>query len=431
MTCCSDRTRRMATLEHAWIVLVGDELLEGRTRDVNLSECARFLESGAGLRVGGCSVLPDSLEQISGEISRLIRPGRLIVTTGGLGPTDDDMTSAAVAQALGRQLERNADASRMVRARFEARGEEVPPVAWKQAMMPVGSIAFPNGPGIAPGILLERDGCAIACLPGVPSEVRSMLPGLLEVLEGRGWISPDLRSGPRTGLLRTWGLREVHLYERLSPAARRWGCDLAFLPSVQMVDVKISGEAEAVLRAGDAMAEELGCNCYSTEPGVTLCLAAGRQLMESGLSVSVAESCTAGLLGAELTSEPGSSDWFRGGVLSYSDEVKARVLGVSEESLSGAGAVSREVVEQMASGVRRLTGSGASVAVSGIAGPGGGSEQKPVGTVWIALECPGTSRAALHRFYGDRERVRRAAVVNAMGMLYSCLRELRSKGASA
>jgi len=394
--------------ESAAVLTVGDELLEGRTRDANLMQVSRGL-SARGIAVVEARTVADSLDAISAAVRHLLEPGRLLVTTGGLGPTDDDMTLPAVALALDLPLERSPGAEAMVRARMEDLGRECPRSALGQADLPRGAMPVENAVGVAPGAVIAAGESAVVCLPGVPAEVRGLLDRCLEALGVCGAGTEGY------SLLRTWGVRENDMFDALAPIAEDLGCRLAFLPSACRVDLKIFGEAREEMAR--RVTEIYPGRVYSRSREVSLAGRLGGELLSRGLTVAVAESCTGGLLGGELTSVPGASDWFAGGVISYSNRVKSNLLGVPSETLDRHGAVSRQVVEAMAEGVRDLVGSDAAMAVSGVAGPSGGTPEKPVGTVWMAVSHPGGGHRARELFGGDRGHVRRSAVSFVMGML--------------
>lgn len=400
--------------ERAAVLTVGDEILEGRTRDINLLQVSRGL-SARGIRVCEARTVADGTAEISGAIRGLMAEGRLLVTTGGLGPTDDDITLAGLAEALGLPMEHDPKAAEMVRGRMSQLGRPCPESALSQAVLPRGAVPVANPVGVAPGVVLVHGGCGFICLPGVPAEAGALLAPCLDALGVGGESPADYE------LVRTWGIRENDLFDRLAPRAEELGCRLAFLPGACRVDVKVFGEARSTL--ADAVADDLSGSVYSRSADIDLPGRLGRELMLREMHVCVAESCTGGKLGGELTSVPGASDWFLGGVISYSNRVKTELLEVDGRLLEEHGAVSAQVAGAMASGVRSLLDAEASMAVSGIAGPAGGTPQKPVGTVWIAVEWPGGSRQRRERFGGDREHVRRSAVTCAMGMLLAALLE--------
>jgi len=393
------------------VILVGDELLEGRVSDANLCPVARALGE-MGLRVSEGRIAPDEPAAIASALAGALGESRLVVTTGGLGPTDDDLTVAAVAAALGLPLEESPEAAACVKAWYAARGAACPPSAMKQAILPRGATAVPNPAGVAPGVVILTDGRAVICLPGVPREVEALLPACLAAAGIRRMPAAE------TALLRTWGIPENRLYDLISSSGVCAVSDLAFLPRPGLVDIKFRG-ADSSKRAG-AVADLLPGSVYSTV-WKSLEETVGDALSADNLILSVAESCTGGLLGGRLTSVAGSSDWFAGGVVAYSNYLKRSVLKVGGDILAGTGAVSGECARAMAAGARALTGSDCAVAVTGIAGPGGATPAKPVGTVWIAVETPSGSTAREWRFGGARQVVREAACSCALGMVLAAL----------
>lgn len=394
------------------MILVGDELLSGRTRDANLK---RFSDELArrGLPVEEARVVRDITAEIAGAVRDLFRPGRVLLITGGMGPTDDDLTVAAVAEAMGLAMGRDPEAERMVRSRQELYGLGMPDSALKQAVIPQGAVPVLNTAGIAPGVVLRRNGGAVICLPGVPCESRALLaPCLLEAGAGAG--SPG-----ETLFLRTWGLKENALYDRLKETALKHGVVPAFLPSPGRVDLKVRGPgARAFAEEVQAM---LGTRVYSTSRDETLEEVLGAKLMQNGYTMAAAESCTGGGIGGRLTAVPGASRWYEGGVVTYSDRLKISLLGVSPDTIASYGAVSGETALEMVRGVLRLTGADCAVSVTGIAGPGGGSPVKPVGTVWTAASAPGSESVRHWRLGGGRGTVRQGAVSRALGSLLELL----------
>ena len=400
--------------EVAAVLTVGDELLEGRTRDANLMSISRAL-AARGVVVEEARTVADRLDSISSAVRELAGEGRLLVTTGGLGPTEDDMTLQGVAQALGIPLRHDERAEEMVRSRMSGRRGAFPRSALKQAVIPRGGIPVLNRVGVAPGVVMESGGGAVVCLPGVPSEVLGLLEDCLDALGITGSESK------RYALVRTWGVRENDLFDGLTPRANKLGCRLAYLPGACRVDIKVFGEKRRAMV--EWIESRYSRHIYALTPE-SLPQALARRLCRLGLSTAVAESCTGGMLGAELTSVPGASEWFFGGVISYSNEAKRDLLDVSEEVLLKEGAVSRQAVAAMARGAMRRLSADTAMAVSGVAGPTGGSAEKPVGTVWLAVAGPGgVEEQRVELFGGDREHVRRSSVTCAMGMLLELLSE--------
>jgi nicotinamide-nucleotide amidase len=394
------------------LLLVGDELLCGRTRDSNLQRLADIL-GGIGLPVAEASVVGDSRERIAEALRRLAIPGRMVIVTGGLGPTDDDLTTEAVASAFGLCVERSSEAESMLLRRQAISGTRLSDSSWKQANIPSGAVPVFNPVGIAPGYVLRHEELVLICLPGVPAEASALLPGCLEA------AGVEAVESLPVSFIRTWGLRENGLFDILREASAQCGVVPAYLPSPGRVDIKVSGDGAEVFSG--RVLKMLGRNVYSRSRDETLEMVLGDRLLSAGLTLSTAESCTGGGIGAGLTAVAGSSLWYAGGVISYSNRMKIELLGVSEKTLEKHGAVSSHVVREMAEGVARLSGTQCSVAVTGIAGPSGGVQGKPVGTVWTAAMCSGRMRAFRWRLSGGREAVREGAGARALGVLLEML----------
>jgi len=405
----------MQIFSESALVLIGDELLEGRTRDNNLENLSKILHSH-GLPVSQCRIVHDDVQDVSRTLRDIAAPHRLLVTTGGLGPTDDDLTLSSVADAASVPIERDSRAVDMIRDRYSQLGREMPRSALKQADIPLGALPVANPRGIAPGVVLALPSFSVICVPGVPAEAEELLPLCLEAAG-----CPCNPESNGTHYVRTWGILENSLFDRFSSEASLAGVELGFLPTIGRVDIRIKGDRDREFSR--MISRSLGSQCYGCTQTSSLEAAIAELLGKQELTLAVAESCTGGLLGASLTSVPGSSGWFSGGVISYSNAVKVSLLGVSEEVIDEHGAVSREVVLAMASGVASKLCCDASLAISGIAGPGGGTVDKPVGTVWIAARVGNVSEAREHHFPGGREDVRRGAVSAALGMLYSMLKK--------
>jgi len=399
----------------AVLLAVGNELLSGRTRDVNLHFLGGVL-NGRGLPLNEARVVRDDPDEIAAAVREMLLPGTLLVTTGGLGPTSDDITLEGVARALGVPLRDCPAAAAMIDARYRNAGEKVPEGALKQAVLPEGSIPVRNPAGVAPGVVLPALGGVVVSLPGVPHEVREMFQTCLSVagiVETRG-------SGFH---VRTWGIREGDLFNTLRPVQDRFGLSPAYLPSPGRVDLGFDGPGAPGFR--DAVVSLLGPRVYSLERDRSLEEVLGTELKSRGLVAATAESCTGGLVSAGLTRIPGASEWFAGGVSVYSNESKTRLTGVPEQLISSRGAVSSEVALAMALGVRDAFGSSCGVSVTGIAGPSGGTPDKPVGTVWIAACCGSRTTSVSWRFGGTRDTVRLAAASCALGVLLQLVREDR------
>lgn len=410
----------------AVVILTGDELLQGRVRDTN----GPFLTSSLvqhGYSVRRSLVVADDRAEIADALRSTLAAGvRLVVLSGGLGTTHDDLTMAAVGEALGRRLVRDEEAWELVRRQVEriARRRRLDRAglleqAERQAFLPEGARCVTPA-GLAPGAVVTSGESTVVVLPGVPRELEAMWPPIVESL------SADVRR-PTVRLVRLHGVGEMQLTSVLEEAAGD-GVGLGVIAD-DGLDVGITaGDGEIAVRvaayhsAADARAAALVRRLAERLPvfsadGRSLDEIVAEQLRCRRWTVAVAESCTAGLLGARLTRLPGSSDYFVGGVLSYSDELKRRLLSVPADTLRRHGAVSAPVAEAMAHGCRRLTGADVALAVTGIAGPGGGSADKPVGLVFLACAGPRHTKVVEQRFSGDREAVRAQSVTAALHLL--------------
>ncbi|MBN2564660.1 MAG: nicotinamide-nucleotide amidohydrolase family protein, partial [Candidatus Eisenbacteria bacterium] len=307
-----------------------------------------------------------------------------------------------------------------LRDSFESRGTQMPEINISQAMVPEGARAIENRRGTASGLFFERDGAMLFVLPGPPPELRAMFDGFVSpFLEGRG-----LKKLSQDRLLRTTGLSESEVAGRIASLAKRLArTDVAYLPHVTGVDLRVTGHGSTTDEAARTADNSLERLAERLEPYV---YARGRESLEKVVgyllsvrraTLSVAESCTGGQLGARLTRIPGSSDYFRGGVTAYSNDVKKRLLKVKAATLKTHGAVSADTALEMAMGVRTLCRTDYGVSITGIAGPGGGTDEKPVGTVHVAVAGPEVASTSTHRFAGGRSAVRRAASQSALELL--------------
>jgi nicotinamide-nucleotide amidase len=401
-----------ALFSESVLVLVGDELLSGRTRDANLQPFSGIL-GDIGIPVVQAIVVRDVPCEISRAVRDLLADNRVVIVTGGMGPTDDDLTVKAVADAFGLKLHRSPEAEEMVRKKQSQYGLGLPQSALKQADIPEGAEPVMNPVGIAPGIVLPVEKGVVICMPGVPRESLALLEPCLKA----AGVKPGKAQPAR--FLRTWGLKENDLFDTLKEIADRNGVIPAFLPSPGRVDLKVIGQG-----AGEFCREVitlLGSRVYSTLRDETLEEVLGRKLKSANLFVATAESCTGGGVGSCISSVPGASLWYAGGVVTYSNALKTSLLGVSGETLAMHGAVSEKTVLEMARGVRRLTGADCSIAVTGIAGPAGGTLEKPVGTVWTAVSRGEEERAHFWRLGGSRESIREGACARALGTLLEML----------
>jgi nicotinamide-nucleotide amidase len=377
----------------ASILAIGDEIVAGLTTDTNSSFLAQLVRS-AGVEVVSFFGVADDEDEILRAFERALADADLVITTGGLGPTADDLTTACVARLAGVPLELHEPSLLAIEDRFRRLGIEMPPNNRKQAMLPAGCEPIPNPEGTAPGVAvrIDRDGARFTIsLPGVPREMRRM---------AEEWVLPWIAArsgGMKIGarVFSTIGLSESKLDEMLAGSVDPSEARLSFRAAFPRLQARVTAVAPTEQQLWERLEslqrrvlERLGEHVYAIgDEGLEETV--GKLLSASGATLAVAESCTGGLIGHRLTEVPGSSGYYLLGVVAYSNEMKRSLLGVSTETLERHGAVSEETVREMARGVRATAGSTIGLATSGIAGPGGGTEEKPVGTVCIALAWEG------------------------------------------
>ncbi len=395
----------------AAVVTVGTELTEGLRLDTNSREIAAAL-SERGYEVSEIVSVGDDVDTLAENLARLTSRASLVVVTGGLGPTHDDITREAASAALGIELRRDEG----IRAKLEAvvrrhRVGEAREQVFKQADVLEGAEVLPATTGTAPGQIVATPAGLLALLPGPPREMRGMLAHVLDRGEG---------SRPAVRELGVVGLPES---DAQVVAQRVIGDEPGIRLTVlaKLGDVRVllldRGAGEAALDAAlEAVCHDLGDACYTTE-GRTLAEVVVHAASARKLTLATAESCTGGMVAAALTDVPGASDVFLGGVVSYSNEAKESLLGVPPEVLERHGAVSREAVTLMGIGAQERFGADVSVATSGIAGPAGGSAEKPVGTVWFDAHGPYGAWDVVRHYPGDREAVRVRSTVFALDLL--------------
>ena len=363
------------------------------------------------------AVVGDSLDDMRASFRQALDRADLIVACGGLGPTDDDRTREAVADLLGRKLELNDDVLRHIQELFRRFGRVMPEINRRQAMVPEGATVIPNPRGSAPGLWIETSGHIMILLPGVPSELRAMFEQ--EVRPRLTRLGHDERLFTRD--LRITGLPESEVEQRVSPLYALYPDTettiLASPPGIQLhprVWSRDPAQANQILdEMVKRMALALGEHLYSTE-GEAMEEVVARVLTENRATIAVAESCTGGLLAERLTNIPGSSVYFLGGVVCYSNELKSALVDVPAELIESKGAVSPDVALALADGIRKRTGATIGVGVTGIAGPGGGTPEKPVGLVHIGIADERGPRERRFQFPGDRERIRMHASQTAL-----------------
>jgi nicotinamide-nucleotide amidase len=406
------------------ILTIGTELLLGFTIDTNGAEIAQAVAAIGGQVVRRTSVgdEPGAIE--TGLTEALARTG-LVITTGGLGPTRDDITKDVVARVFEAPLEFQEEIWQRLVQRFERMGRKAPESNRSQAFVPRGATVLNNQWGTAPGLWLEGPRGTAILLPGVPSEMRQLLKHeVIPRLTARA-------SGTvvRSATIRTTGIAESALAQRLGNIeAELAPLSLAYLPSLPGVDLRLTAwsllpqEADRRLDEGSRRLRELAGEFVYGKGDEDLAALVLDRARSRKLTLAVAESCTGGLVGGRITAIPGSSDVFLGGIIAYEDQVKLRDLAVPAASIATHGAVSEEVARAMAAGVARQFGAELAIAVTGIAGPDGGSETKPVGLVWMATSVDGAVESFHYVFPGTREEVRARA---SQWVLFQLLKRIR------
>lgn len=392
-------------MERAEILGVGTELIYGETLDTNTQEIARSLEPYA-LKVERTLRVVDEVSPLAREVGEAWERARLLVLSGGLGPTPDDVTREAVALALGEPLELDEAVLSQIEAFFRARGRPMPGANRKQALKIPSATWLPNPRGTAPGWWVRKDGKDLVLLPGPPTEWRPMWQEVL----------PKLALPPRAyakRVLKTWGIGESEIVERLGELFLRGEeVEVGTYAKPHGVEVVVRGREDRVAELSERIKRKLLKEVWG-EGEITLAEAVKRRLELEGATLSTMESLTGGLLGAEITRVPGASRFYLGGVVSYSLGAKAR-FGVPEELL--AKTVSAETARAMAEAARALFGSTYALSTTGVAGPDP-LEGEPVGTVYVALAGPGGVETRRYRFPGDREAVRLRSVYAALALL--------------
>ena len=398
------------------VLATGDELLNGSIADTNTRDIARLL-GPAGYRLSGSLCVPDQPDAIAQALRLLIPQYDVIIATGGLGSTGDDLTARTVAQALGRPLEENQKAAEMIRQRYAERGRELDPQVLRQAHLPQKSIPLPNSEGTAPGFWLRQQGCDLFFLPGVPTEMRAMvaqavLPALQRSKPGG---SPLLERS-----YGFFGLSEPQVESKIPYDGLPAGVEVAFSLDYPLVRVALrcTGEdAESQLDSAEALLIETLGGYLVERDDENMAAHVGSLLRRAGIKLALAESCTGGLISRMLTSVAGASDFFERGAVTYADTAKIDWLGVDPAVIASEGAVSATCAEQMAAGLRDKTGADLCLAVTGIAGPGGGTAEKPVGTVFLALSSKLGTQARGYRFHGDRHKIQQMSACMALEWL--------------
>jgi nicotinamide-nucleotide amidase len=403
----------------AAVLSIGTELTRGELLDTNAGALADRL-TALGFQIVRMQTVDDDVSRIVAVLRELAGQVSVVVSTGGLGPTSDDLTAASVAEAFDAPLERDEASLAHIKRLFASFSREMPANNEKQADFPRGSTILANPMGTAPGFSIEREGTSFYFMPGVPREMEAIFED--SVVRALG---PKVRPVGHQIRLRTFGLTESELATRVQALdAESKGITLGYRASFPEIELKIWArgddprEREERARAVALRARELLGEAVYGDETTSFAAAVGEVLRRRRLTVSIAESCTGGLVSSMLTEVPGSSDFFLGGAVVYSNLAKTEVLGVGPEILRAHGAVSDETAHAMAEGARAIVDSDLAVSITGIAGPGGGSDDKPVGTVHFGLAMRGRKTVATHRkLRGDRERIRTLAAYVALRMV--------------
>jgi nicotinamide-nucleotide amidase len=404
-------------------IAIGQELLIGQVVNTNAAWLGAAFRR-AGLTLARTWTVPDTAEAIHAALDAALADAEVVVLSGGLGPTRDDVTKAVLAEYFGLPLVLDEALEARLRAGFAARGVPFLPVQTGQAMLPQGCTVLPNPRGTAQGMWFDRAGKVAISLPGVPYE----LEGLVE-----HEVLPRLRErfalpAAVDATLVFQGVGESVIADRISDLETAWtarGVDFAYLPNGSVVRLRLSASgpvaADHVAEARHAILSATGSWVLGTRDAAPAAFFA-EALQDRSWRCAVAESCTGGALAAALTAIPGASTWFLGGLVPYSEDLKIRLCGVSPDTLAASGAVGEAVVREMAEGVRERTGAEVGVATTGIAGPTGGTPELPVGSVWIAVAHPAGIHAELVRCGNDRSRVVSRAVQAACALAVRALR---------
>jgi nicotinamide-nucleotide amidase len=394
-------------MRKAHIISIGNELLIGDTVNTNASWLGSMLTE-AGFGVEQVITIPDEYKLMTEKISQSLTQADLTITTGGLGPTHDDITKKVVSDIFGVECVKNEDVLNHIKEIFSKRDYTLSPSNAEQAMVPSNCDVLFNRQGTAPGMWFEKNGHYLAVLPGVPYEMKYLMehrvkPKLAKVLHNTDvWV---------TEYFKTAGIPESTLAEQVGELDEymKNGVGIAYLPSPGGVTIRVSasgrnpGQAEQkITKLRNLLNERAGDEIYGKGKELDLSRVVGDLLIEKNLTIATAESCTGGLLADKITNIPGCSTYMKGGIIAYSNDMKTALLGVDRKTIETCGAVSKEVALQMAIGAAKKCGADIGVSATGIAGPGGGTKEKPVGLVWMGFWIDGTHFALKSIFTNNR-----------------------------
>lgn len=414
----------------AQIITIGDEILIGQIVDTNAAYISRALNS-VGVVVTERLSIGDDRDRIIEALDTSLSQCDMVITTGGLGPTKDDITKKTLAEYFHSELVCDKEVYAHVKKMLEERGIEFNELNQGQALVPACCTVLPNMKGTAPGMWFERDGKVVVSLPGVPFEMEALmqeevLPRLAEHFSLKQIVH---RTMITTGLAESMLAKRIEAWENALPPYIK----LAYLPSPSQVRLRLSAYEVDGRKVGEeidrlfSQLEKIIPQYVVGYQNESIYTSVHKMLLRKGLTLATAESCTGGAIAAHFTSQAGASGYFLCGVVSYSNEAKHNVLGVDMSDIERYGAVSRPVVEQMAEGARRISGADYAVATSGIAGPTGGTPDKPVGTVWMAVATPSGVRSQVKILGSAREQVIERATSTVVAMLRDAIIEQRGE----
>ncbi len=402
------------------IVVIGTELLLGQSVDTNTAWLAKEMAQ-LGIDVFGSQAVGDNEKRIETALKGACERGQVVLSTGGLGPTVDDVTRKVAAKLAGKTLVYHEDIAKAIEARFLRNKMAFPQSNLNQAFIPQGAVIIPNPVGTAPGFIVKVGKCHLACMPGVPAEMKAMFEGT---------VKPFLKEMNPSGSLiksrvyRTTGMSESQLNDIIKELFERsTNPTVGVLAHKEGVDIRLTAKAASDAEA-DPLLDGLGKKLTQLLPNHIYGLdledleaIVGRMLLTRGLSLALAESCTGGLIAHRITRIPGSSKYFKAGYVAYSNEVKTDLFGVDPVLLKTKGAVSSEVAVRMAEGALKRSGASLALSTTGIAGPDGGTPEKPVGLVWMGLADETGSQSVEFRLFGSRENIQFRASQAALELL--------------
>lgn len=405
-------------MKQAYIISTGNELLTGDTIDSNSVFLSQKLTDIA-IKVVGKSIVGDDSRQLRAAFLLGIETADIVISTGGLGPTFDDLTRNVACEIMGCNMEMREDEAEKIREYFRCRNRNMPKINLKQAMFPPEAIVLANKKGTAAGMYLQKENKTIILLPGPPREMKAMYINEVENLLKRDKLAKSNQSVSRT--IKIFGPGESQVEELLGDIINNNSISKAILAKEGEVYIKIEAEAqeksqEIIDNITAKIVNCLGISVWGYDDD-NLLVKLGEMLLKENKKIAFAESCTGGLLSRLITDIPGSSNYFWGSVTSYSNEAKKFFLGVKEETLDTYGAVSRETAEEMAMGILKASGADIGLSITGIAGPGGGTDKKPVGLVYIGIAEDNYCNVRELRFPGDREWIRILSAKTAIDMV--------------